>query len=285
MASLFIDVATAAGVDDVATPPLGPDYPGHRSAIGGFLDYDRDGWLDPFVGAASNSLSTNFFFMNNRDGRFRDESATSGVSFPGDTKGGAAADYDHDGDFDFAFVDHQDPETQPFGALYLMRNDTPKSGHWLAVRLAATVSNRSAIGARVRLRAGELELVIEWPSGAVNTWRDLQVDQLHAFTEQVDDHLALAADPVDVGGDETLTLTTTGGVPGMLNLLAVTDVDGAPTFIDLDLGVFDAGGARVFSAFVPAGCFSGLDVGFQAIGFESWSGKPGWSAVQRVTFQ
>ncbi|MSR45754.1 MAG: hypothetical protein EXS13_01585 [Planctomycetes bacterium] len=233
----------------------------------------------------------------------------------GNTKGGAAADYDHDGDLDLAWVDSYSAVWN-VGGMRLLRNDTPKVGHWLEASLVATASNRSAIGARVSARVGKLrmvrqvvggagahgqeslvvhfgfpgatnvdELKVEWPSGAVNTWRDLAADQLHVLTEQVNDHVGLAADPSDVAGDETLTLTTAGGSPGMLALLAVVDVDGAPTFIDIDLGTLDFAGVRASSAWVPAGCFSGLDVGFQAIAIESWSGQPGWSPVVRVTFQ
>ena len=259
-----------------------------------FLDCDHDGFQDLFVGTTGDADSDHFLYMNNGDLTFRDESATSGVSVPGDTKGGAATDYDHD--LDLAWVDQTNGPLDR-GGLRLLRNDTPKSGQWLMVRLVATASNRSAIGARVSGAHGHLdlhfglasatvvdELTVEWPSGAVNTWRDLAVDQLHVLTEQIDDHVALAADPSDVAGGETLTLTTTGGMPGMLAMLLVSDVDGVPNFIELDLGTLDATGMRVFSAVVPEGCFSGLDVGFQTIAFESWSGQPVWSSVVRVTF-
>ena len=94
VAPLFVDVATAAGVDDAATPPLGPDYPGHRSAIGGFLDYDRDGWLDLYVGhwcmparRSPDVANLDHLYRNQGDGTFVDVTAQVGLPVVGDPQG------------------------------------------------------------------------------------------------------------------------------------------------------------------------------------------------------
>ena len=46
---LFVEVAAAAGVDDLADPGLGRRIPGYRATSGGFFDYDRDGFVDLYV--------------------------------------------------------------------------------------------------------------------------------------------------------------------------------------------------------------------------------------------
>ena len=81
--SLFIDVAADAGVDNLAPVPLG-EYPGYRSLTGGWLDYNRDGCVDLFVGqmawdAGGFPWNRNTFYENNCDGTFTDVTASSGV--------------------------------------------------------------------------------------------------------------------------------------------------------------------------------------------------------------
>ena len=38
--------------------------------------------------------------------------------------------------------------------MRILRNDAPRGGHWLALKLHGTVSNRDGIGARVEVAAG-----------------------------------------------------------------------------------------------------------------------------------
>ena len=96
----------------------------------------------------------------------------------------------------------------------LMRNDLATGAHWLHVDLVGVVSNRAAIGARVRLVAGgtsriqevsggdgyfsqnslTLEfglgaaataesLIVRWPAGAVQTLTGIAADQRLTLTE------------------------------------------------------------------------------------------------------
>ena len=89
-----------------------------------------------------------------------------------------------------------------------------RKNHWLAVRLIGTKSNRDAIGASLKLTAGDFvsydqskggmsycsaqdpriyfglgardhvdALEIRWPSGAVETYEDLAADQILTITE------------------------------------------------------------------------------------------------------
>jgi hypothetical protein len=155
-------------------------------------DYDNDGDLDLYL---ANALSANKLFDNDGAGGFSDAtSALLGDSNSG--QGVATADYDNDGDLDIYLVN-------AFTFDKFFRNDLPAGNHWLHVDLAGTVSNRSGIGARVRVVAGGLSqireisggagylsqsslaaefglgattivdtLEIRWPSGLVETWVD-----------------------------------------------------------------------------------------------------------------
>lgn len=66
-------------------------------------------------------------------------------------RGSAFADIDGDGDLDVLLL-------QTGGPPLLLRNDQALGHHWIRLKLVGTRSNRDAIGAEVRLRAGGREL-------------------------------------------------------------------------------------------------------------------------------
>lgn len=115
-------------------------------------DFDNDGDLDVVVArwGAAPSL-----FVNHGNGTFRVASApgsggdlTQRISFKGSI---ASADYDLDGDLDLylgSWPDFPGPDEENV----LFRNDSP-ARNWLRIELEGTRSNRSAIGARVSVRA------------------------------------------------------------------------------------------------------------------------------------
>ena len=170
-------------------------------------DFDNDGDLDCYV--ANDNFQTNRYYSNNGDGTFT--SQDNALTEVATHRGASAGDYDNDGDLDL-YADG--PGTNR--ALY--RNDSDNGNHWLKVRLVGVASNRSGIGARVRaraqigagtvwqlrevsaqnafngqnsllahfgLRAAALvdRLVIEWPSGIVQTLSNVAADQLITVTE------------------------------------------------------------------------------------------------------
>ncbi len=187
----------------------------------GFLDLDNDGWLDLFlvnghVYPEVERLKTEagykqrkVVYVNQRNGRFVDVTEQLGppVTTPKAGRGAAFADLDNDGDLDIVVNNvHDTPD--------LFTLDSPTDAHWLTVKLVGTRSNRSAIGARVRLvtadgpqmeevRGGgsyysqndprvhfgigkttRIErLEVRWPNGIEEKWTDLAVDQIITLKE------------------------------------------------------------------------------------------------------
>ncbi len=124
-----------------------------------FFDYDNDGKLDLFVANGHTfqrrdapqflAPETGQLFWNQGVGHgFYDVSAASGEYFrtPYVGRGAAYADYDNDGDLDVVVVNHGGPAV-------LLRNDGGNRAHWLKVKLEGRRSNRTAVGAKIRLVA------------------------------------------------------------------------------------------------------------------------------------
>jgi hypothetical protein len=187
----------------------------------GFLDLDSDGWLDLFlvnghVYPEVRRLETEagyeqrkVVYRNLRTGRFVDISDQLGppVTTPKAGRGAAFADFDNDGDVDIVVNNlHDTPD--------LFRLDQTGERHWITLKLVGTRSNRSAIGAQVRLvtadgeqrqevrgggsyysqndlrlhfglgRARTIErIIVRWPNGLEETWSKLAVDRAHTLTE------------------------------------------------------------------------------------------------------
>ena len=87
-------------------------------------------------------------FRNLGKGKFADFSKSVGSDFQKAivARGAAYADYDHDGDLDILISTNNGP-------AHLYRNDGGNKNNWLQVRLEGVKSNRSAIGAVVRIES------------------------------------------------------------------------------------------------------------------------------------
>jgi hypothetical protein len=111
-------------------------------------DYDNDGWLDLFV--CNSSLNTagqiNYLYHNNGNGTF--SQVTTGT-FPTDISYGRGAswgDYDNDGDLDLHVANEY------YSNDFLYQNNG-NSNHWINIKCYGTVSNKSAIGTRINVKA------------------------------------------------------------------------------------------------------------------------------------
>jgi hypothetical protein len=88
--------------------------------------------------------------FRNVDGvRFDDVTGASGPGAvtPHSSRGAAFGDFDNDGDLDILVFNMNEPPS-------LLRNDYAGANRWLGVKLEGTASNRAALGATVRVKAG-----------------------------------------------------------------------------------------------------------------------------------
>src|SRR5581483_536445 len=180
-----------------------------------FMDYDNDGWKDLLVaqGHDLDTIELNFPHLRYREPMllarntghgFVDVSADSGSVFhqAWAARGLAVGDIDNDGRLD-AVVTTND------GPAYVLHNETKTQNNWLMLKLVGHKSNRDAIGAEVKvltatgaqystvttassyLSSGDKRthfglgaapmvqtLEIHWPSGIVQTLKDVHVNQI-----------------------------------------------------------------------------------------------------------
>jgi hypothetical protein len=148
-------------------------------------------------------------WLNDGAGQFFDVAQPVGVTDTYDGRSVALADLWNRGALDAVVVNQRGP-------LLLYKNTVTPEHHWIAFELEGRASNRSAIGAQVRLfwngqeqvqevsggsgfgaqnqrrlhfglgKQSDIEkVVIQWPSGKVQTRTAPQIDQIHRVKEPV----------------------------------------------------------------------------------------------------
>ncbi|HWX39771.1 MAG TPA: CRTAC1 family protein [Blastocatellia bacterium] len=161
---LFSDVAFASRIG-----PIGIPYVGWGTD---FIDFDNDGWVDlmevnghVYPQLENPSLGTQYaqrilLFHNERNGTFSEVAANCGDALMRRrvSRGAAFGDIDNDGDVDVV-INNLD------GAPTLLRNDGGNKNNWINIKAIGARGNRDALGARVKVTAGDLVQVKEIYSG------------------------------------------------------------------------------------------------------------------------
>jgi hypothetical protein len=216
---LFVDRAAASKIGRTSLLTLAFGLVLVDADLDGDLDlFVANGHVQPEIEETQEGISHDeppHLFINNGDGTFEDLAPTIGGSLSATyvARAAAYADYDQDGDVDILI-------TENGGPAHLLRNDLRKSGteatdaHMLRVRAEGQQSNRDGIGSRViavvdgrrmerRVRSGSSylassektltfglgeavqvdSLIVQWPSGAVDRFTNVQASQTVLVTE------------------------------------------------------------------------------------------------------
>jgi hypothetical protein len=122
--------------------------------LGMWGDYDNDGFLDLFVGGYGDDGSyTNSLYRNLEGLSFADVALEAGVAIRMNAWASAWGDFDNDGFLDLFLTCGTLGKPQ---ASHLYQNNLRQSGNanrWLKIKLNGQASNRSGIGAKIRVQA------------------------------------------------------------------------------------------------------------------------------------
>ncbi len=120
------------------------------------FDFDNDGDLDVLLATAPlftqrDQPRRNFFLLENHNGAFHDVTADVGLNrFQGlAVRGVGVADYDGDGDLDFA-------ANVNGGSPLLFKNQGGNQNNWISVATRGTNSNKLGLGTKVEIKSGRL---------------------------------------------------------------------------------------------------------------------------------
>lgn len=179
-----------------------------------FGDIDNDGDLDLVIGNSYNDNHfTNSVFLNDGNGNFTKDNSSALSQHLGWTYGLAFGDYNNDGWLDIILANNEN-ESQTNSVF----KNTGSGKNWLKIKCTGTNSNTSAIGTIIKVRAvvngniitqtrkveassgyasqnsltthfglGDaaeiLQVQVKWPSGLIENFPGLNINNLHNLTE------------------------------------------------------------------------------------------------------
>ncbi len=209
----FVDVALQSGVGMASKDKLGFGCVFLDVELGGALDLAVvNGHIDDTVRNVNGIgyAQPTQLFLNDGKGRFVDVAGKVGGGFSQSKvgRGLAYGDFDRDGDLDLLITTNNGP-------AYLYRNDLTARNRGIRFRLVGTKSNRDAVGATLKIFHGgssqlrlvkggssylsqsELpvtfglgrrdkidRLVIQWPSGRAEDYKNLAAGQTYECVEE-----------------------------------------------------------------------------------------------------
>jgi len=191
-------------------PPFSSDV--SNSFGSSFGDVDNDGDLDIIISKAFTAQKTvNFLYINNNDGSFT-KSTDLSVQDSGWTYGVAFGDYDNDG-----WLDLFEARCYDANENNVLFHNNGGSNNWIMLKLDGVVSNKSAIGAVVKMKslisgypvwqvrkvagqngycgqnlqvhfglgdASQIDsIIIQWPSGIVQNVEGLIINEYNLVIE------------------------------------------------------------------------------------------------------
>ncbi len=173
---------------------------------GSWIDHDNDGDLDLFI---TNDEGVSYYYINNGDETFSLKLAELLTGDIVNAMGSATADYNKDGKVDIFVTSHTNQKNM------LFCNQSDKNNKFISIRLVGTASNKSAIGAKIKVTAngsaqyrevlpvqglgsqssfrqhfgvGQASQIsnieIRWPSGYVQTVSNVNTNQFVTITEE-----------------------------------------------------------------------------------------------------
>lgn len=200
------------GAGDFTLVSASPSTDGSASFGSAWLDMNNDGFLDLTVSNnGSSSKRLNYLYLNNGDETFTNQDIDEAATTPIRDFCTSISDYDHNGYPDMFTPSYS---TSLIHGLY---QNNGGANNYLTVRLEGTISNRSAIGARIRCYSDGIaqtrevsstsgqycgsslaqtfgigtaividSITINWPSGIHQVLTNPTINEILNITESID---------------------------------------------------------------------------------------------------
>ncbi len=212
----FKDVAAKLNCADGDTANQHADF----SISCAWGDYDNDGDIDIFVPGEDENNATpkrgeDRLYRNDGPAGFTEVAKLYGLADLQTGYGCAWGDIDNDGDLDlYLAIAKSFDQVSGKGYDKLYVNEQGNKNNWIELNLVGTVSNKSAIGARIRCVSGDLSqireinggsgyisqnmlrahfgfgqrtmvdsIIIRWPSGTIDKYTNVAVNQILTLAE------------------------------------------------------------------------------------------------------